>query len=365
MKSWYRRSVKEKSGPPRRSCLDRPAARVDLVLPRGDDEGQQPDGDRDGEQDGEGAREADASGTSPPAPRVARVAVAVTVVSSQSDGCPPTVGGVGRSWSRAEGSARRGPRSYAARWPDRQPGALARDVVGGRGEPDAASLSRSEVGRAPPGDPAPARPGAEAAHPRQQGPAALRRRAVGAARAGGARHVRRAAARARRGRAPVRRAAAHDRGDPRAPRRTSSTGSSTSASTARWPSTRCATASTRWTTTRSPTTSSAASPSARCSTASPSRARSPSTCSTPDDFVLEPLPNHLYTRDTSAWIYGGVSINSMRKKARMRETVHYEAVYRWHPLFADGGFASGRRVRRTARPPPRAATCSSSAAARC
>lgn len=54
----------------------------------------------------------------------------------------------------------------------------------------------------------------------------------------------------------------------------------------------------------------------------------------PDDFVLEPLPNHLYPRDTSAWIGGGVSINSMRKQARMRETVHYEAVYRWHPLFA-------------------------------
>ncbi|HLU60603.1 MAG TPA: arginine deiminase [Pseudonocardia sp.] len=59
----------------------------------------------------------------------------------------------------------------------------------------------------------------------------------------------------------------------------------------------------------------------------------------PDDFVLEPLPNHLYTRDTSAWIYGGVAINSMRKKARMRETVHYEAVYRWHPLFARAGHA--------------------------
>ncbi|MBC8090783.1 MAG: arginine deiminase [Pseudonocardia sp.] len=57
-----------------------------------------------------------------------------------------------------------------------------------------------------------------------------------------------------------------------------------------------------------------------------------------DDFVLEPLPNHLYTRDTSAWIAGGVSINSMRKQARIRETVHYEAVYRWHPLFAGGDF---------------------------
>src|SRR5581483_10201560 len=27
------------------------------------------------------------------------------------------------------------------------------------------------------------------------------------------------------------------------------------------------------------------------------------------DFVLAPLPNQLYTRDTSAWIYGGVSLN--------------------------------------------------------
>ncbi|WP_308194735.1 arginine deiminase [Pseudonocardia kujensis] len=58
----------------------------------------------------------------------------------------------------------------------------------------------------------------------------------------------------------------------------------------------------------------------------------------PDDFVLEPLPNHLYTRDTTAWIHGGVAINSMRKQARMRETVHYEAIYRWHPLFAGAGF---------------------------
>ena len=57
-----------------------------------------------------------------------------------------------------------------------------------------------------------------------------------------------------------------------------------------------------------------------------------------DDLFLPPLPNHLFTRDTSAWIYDGVSINSMRMKARMRETVHYEAIYRWHPLFADADF---------------------------
>jgi arginine deiminase len=57
-----------------------------------------------------------------------------------------------------------------------------------------------------------------------------------------------------------------------------------------------------------------------------------------DDFVLPPLPNHLFTRDTSCWIYGGVAINSMRKKARMRESVHYEAIYKWHPEFADQDF---------------------------
>lgn len=56
----------------------------------------------------------------------------------------------------------------------------------------------------------------------------------------------------------------------------------------------------------------------------------------PDDFVLPPLPNHLYTRDTSCWIYDGVSINPMRKRARKNETVNMEAVYRWHPLFAEG-----------------------------
>jgi arginine deiminase len=53
-----------------------------------------------------------------------------------------------------------------------------------------------------------------------------------------------------------------------------------------------------------------------------------------DDFVLNPLPNHLFTRDTSCWIYDGVSINSMAMPARKRETFSYEAIYRWHPSFA-------------------------------
>jgi arginine deiminase len=58
----------------------------------------------------------------------------------------------------------------------------------------------------------------------------------------------------------------------------------------------------------------------------------------PDDFVLAPLPNLLYQRDTSCWIYGGVSINAMRRPARMRETITDEAVYRWHPMFAEADF---------------------------
>ena len=53
-----------------------------------------------------------------------------------------------------------------------------------------------------------------------------------------------------------------------------------------------------------------------------------------DGFVLAPLPNHLFTRDTSAWMYDGVSINAMAKPARRRESIHYDAIYRHHPLFA-------------------------------
>jgi arginine deiminase len=55
-------------------------------------------------------------------------------------------------------------------------------------------------------------------------------------------------------------------------------------------------------------------------------------------FVLPPLPNHLFTRDTTCWIYGGVSLNPMAMAARRRETAHLEAIYRFHPLFAGAGF---------------------------
>ncbi len=58
----------------------------------------------------------------------------------------------------------------------------------------------------------------------------------------------------------------------------------------------------------------------------------------PDDFALTPLPNHLFTRDTSCWVYDGVAVNSMRMDARQRETINYEAIYRWHPKFAGEEF---------------------------
>jgi arginine deiminase len=59
-----------------------------------------------------------------------------------------------------------------------------------------------------------------------------------------------------------------------------------------------------------------------------------------DDFLLAPLPNHLFQRDNSCWIYNGVSINPMAKLARQRETLHSRAIYRYHPLFADSDFVT-------------------------
>ena len=59
-----------------------------------------------------------------------------------------------------------------------------------------------------------------------------------------------------------------------------------------------------------------------------------------DDFVLPPLPNHLFPRDNSCWVYGGVSVNPMAKPARQRETLHIRAIYRYHPRFAGAGFVT-------------------------
>ncbi|HEX5402650.1 MAG TPA: arginine deiminase [Pseudonocardiaceae bacterium] len=54
----------------------------------------------------------------------------------------------------------------------------------------------------------------------------------------------------------------------------------------------------------------------------------------PTSMLLPPLPNFLFQRDPSCWIYDGVTINPMTKHARKPETMIMEVIYRYHPLFA-------------------------------
>ena len=58
----------------------------------------------------------------------------------------------------------------------------------------------------------------------------------------------------------------------------------------------------------------------------------------PSQFVLPPLPNTLFTRDSSCWIYGGVSVNPMYWPARRREAYNVAAIYRAHPMFVEADF---------------------------
>jgi arginine deiminase len=62
------------------------------------------------------------------------------------------------------------------------------------------------------------------------------------------------------------------------------------------------------------------------------------TVSGADTFVLPPLPNTVFTRDSSAWIYGGVVLPPLYWYARRLEVVNVAAVYRFHPDFADARF---------------------------
>ncbi|RMB61165.1 arginine deiminase [Tessaracoccus antarcticus] len=64
----------------------------------------------------------------------------------------------------------------------------------------------------------------------------------------------------------------------------------------------------------------------------------------PHEHILEPLPNHLFARDASTWVGSKVALNSMHRNVRRRETLHYDAIYRHHPLFAGKvGFWSPRK----------------------
>jgi arginine deiminase len=55
-------------------------------------------------------------------------------------------------------------------------------------------------------------------------------------------------------------------------------------------------------------------------------------------FVLPPVPNTLFQRDPSCWIYKGVTVNPMFWPARRREALNMLTIYRYHPMFQDAGF---------------------------
>jgi arginine deiminase len=52
------------------------------------------------------------------------------------------------------------------------------------------------------------------------------------------------------------------------------------------------------------------------------------------EYLMPPLPNTLYTRDTTCWLYGGVTLNPLYWPARHDETLLMKAIYRFHPDFA-------------------------------
>jgi len=52
-----------------------------------------------------------------------------------------------------------------------------------------------------------------------------------------------------------------------------------------------------------------------------------------DDFLIDPLPNLLFTRDSSVWIRDRVAITSLAMPARKRETQLTELIYTEHPRF--------------------------------
>ena len=56
------------------------------------------------------------------------------------------------------------------------------------------------------------------------------------------------------------------------------------------------------------------------------------------DFLLPPIPNTLFQRDSSCWIFGGVTCNPMYWPARKPEALLQRAVYKFHPRFKGGDF---------------------------
>ena len=52
-----------------------------------------------------------------------------------------------------------------------------------------------------------------------------------------------------------------------------------------------------------------------------------------DDFLIDPLPNLLFTRDSSVWVRDRVAVTSLTMPARKRETQLTELIYTEHPRF--------------------------------
>jgi arginine deiminase len=70
----------------------------------------------------------------------------------------------------------------------------------------------------------------------------------------------------------------------------------------------------------------------------------------PEDFLIDPLPNLLFTRDSSVWIGDRVTITSLAMPARRRETQLTDLIYAfpsafsgverihgWHEEYLEGG----------------------------
>src|SRR4051812_5861981 len=51
------------------------------------------------------------------------------------------------------------------------------------------------------------------------------------------------------------------------------------------------------------------------------------------EYLMPPLPNTLYTRDTTCWLYGGLTMNPLYWPARKDETLIYKVIYQFHPDF--------------------------------
>jgi arginine deiminase len=58
----------------------------------------------------------------------------------------------------------------------------------------------------------------------------------------------------------------------------------------------------------------------------------------PGYFVIPPVPNSLFQRDPSCWIFNGVTVNPMYWPARRREALNMLTIYRYHPMFQEAKF---------------------------